>query len=453
MSAVPAGDHGEAGAVPTWGARESARRRTQRERILLAMTGIASAEGYAEATITRLIAHAGISRPTFYEHFDSKDLCFLTVEREIAAELLEQVRMAVAQGAPAQAAEGTVRCIVEFAHRAPERARLLLCESLAAEPAAVEERDRVVDAIAGVIERTQARCAPRTILADLPSSTLVGAVFRVIAQRQRHSAGDQREVAEDLVGWIRRYERPLGEHRWRALDPSPPPPPSRVGSDLPSQPPPAPPRGQGGATRHELVHNQRERILHATALVASRGGYNATCVTEILVEAGVDKRAFYSAFANKQAAFMAAHELAFQHTMAVVARAFASASTWPERVWESILAGTQFQATHPVLSHLLNVQSHAVDRHRLEPMNQTYPAFTLLQHEGNRLADEPLGETAVQATLAASLEVTFLCSREDRGEQIALMAPTIAYLCLAPYLGPKTAEELIDAKMAAGIAH
>ncbi|HEY4812128.1 MAG TPA: TetR/AcrR family transcriptional regulator [Solirubrobacteraceae bacterium] len=451
MSTVLARDQTEAGAVPAGGAREPASRRAQRERILLAMADIASAEGYAGATITKLIAHAGISRPTFYEHFDSKDLCFLAVEGEIAAELLEQVRVAVAQGAPSRAAECTVRCIVEFARRSPERARLLLCESLAAEPAAMDERDRAVDAIAGSIERTQARCAPQTILADLPSSALVGAVFRVIAQRLRHCAGDLQETAGELIDWIRRYERPLVEHRWRTLDPSPPPPPSRVVSDLPSQPPPLP-RDQRGMSRQKVVRNQRERILYATALVASRSGYNATNVTEILVEAGVDKRAFYSAFANKQAAFMAAHELGFQHTMTVIARAFVSASTWPERVWEGILAGTQFQAKHPLLAHLLNVQSHAVDRHGLEPMDQTYPAFTLLQHEGNQLADEPLGETAMQATLAASLEVTFQCSREGRGEQISLMAPMIAFLCLAPYVGPGTTEELIQTKMAAGVA-
>jgi AcrR family transcriptional regulator len=453
MIASAAGSHAEAGVARPQDVREPISRPAQRKRILLAMADIASAEGYGEATIAKVIAHAGISRPAFYEHFDSKSLCFLAVERQIAAELLSQVREAIEQDESVQAAQAAIRAIADFATKAPQRTRLLLCESLAAEPAAIEERDRVIDAIAGAIERTQARCEPQAIVADLPSSTLVGAVFRLVAQRLRSSAGDLREIAEDLVGWMRRYERPLGEHRWRSLDPGPQPPPSRFGSELPSEPRAAVLPGRRGISRGEVLRNQRERILHATALVASRSGYNAASVTEILTEAGVDKRAFYAIFANKQAAVMAAHDLGRQHALAVIARAFFSAGTWPERVWESILAGTQFQAAHPLLSHVLNVQSYALDRRSLELMAQTHPAFTIFQHEGNELAGEPLRDAAAQATIAASLEIAFLYSREGRGEQISLMAPLMTYLCLAPYIGPTAAENLIDTKMAASIAH
>jgi AcrR family transcriptional regulator len=452
MKARTADSCGEAASAPRHSPRGPALRPTRRERILLAMACTAAVEGYAETTIAKVIAHAEISRPAFYEHFDSKGACFSAVERRIAADLLERVQVAVGQGAPAGAAESAVRCVADFATRAPERARLLLCESLAADPAALDERDRVVDAIAGAIERRQARCPPQAAVADLPSWTLVGAVFWLIDQRLRRGSGDLRDLADEIVDWVRRYERPLDEHRWRASVPGTPPPPSHVVSELPSEPPSAPSLRRRGACRQQALRNQRERILHASAVVASRTGYNATSVTEILAEADVDKRAFYSIFANKQAAFLAAYELGVQHAGAVVARAFFSACTWPERVWESVLAGTQFHATHPMLSHVLYVQSHAIDDRGVAPIDRTQAAFTIFHHEGNRLAAEPLGEATMQAAAAAAFEIAFLCSREGRDEQISLMAPLIAYLCLAPYIGPRSAEELIDEKMAASTA-
>jgi hypothetical protein len=121
-------------------------------------------------------------------------------------------------------------------------------------------------------------------------------------------------------------------------------------------------------------------------------------------------------------------------------------------VWESILAGTQFHATHPMLSHVLYVRSHAIHRRGAAPIDQTQAAFTIFHNEGNELAVDPLGETGMHAAAAAALETTFMCSREGRGEQISLMASLIAYLCLTPYVGPRSAEKLVDSKMATGTA-
>jgi AcrR family transcriptional regulator len=450
MNPTSPGDCDEAAATSRKGTRAPAFRRSQRERILLGMASVASAEGYARTTVGKVIAEAGISRPGFYEHFDSKDACFLAVQRQVSADLVEQIREAVAHGEPAQAADSAVRCLVDFARRTPERARLLLCEPLEAGPVVLEERDRVVDALAGAIDRTQARCEPWTIAADLPSWTVIGAAFWLLAHKLRHGSGDLNDIADKIVDWIHRYERPLGEHRWRTVDPGSSPPQSPVGSDLPCVPPA--PRGSGerGMSRLEAERTRRKRILHATALLISRHGYNAMNATAIMAEADVDKRMFYAAFANKQAAFMAAHELSFQHTLAVTAGAFFGTGTWPERVWEGILAATQFHATYPALSHVLYVRPCATDRQSIERIDQTHVAFTIFQHEGNQLAADPLDETAMQAVVAASSEIMFLCLREGRSEQIPLMTPVLTYLCLAPYIGVGRAEELIDTKMAGG---
>ncbi len=52
------------------------RKDTQRDRLLRAMTHIAAEEGYAETTVAKIIAEAGVSRPTFYDYSTNREDCF-----------------------------------------------------------------------------------------------------------------------------------------------------------------------------------------------------------------------------------------------------------------------------------------------------------------------------------------------------------------------------------------
>ena len=51
--------------------------KTQRERMLDAMARAVAAKGYAKVTVADVVALAGVSRRTFYEHFADKEQCFL----------------------------------------------------------------------------------------------------------------------------------------------------------------------------------------------------------------------------------------------------------------------------------------------------------------------------------------------------------------------------------------
>ena len=52
-------------------------RAIQRERLIAAMLDAAATRGYRETNVQDVIERAGVSRPTFYEHFTNKDDCFL----------------------------------------------------------------------------------------------------------------------------------------------------------------------------------------------------------------------------------------------------------------------------------------------------------------------------------------------------------------------------------------
>lgn len=54
----------------------------QKNRLERAMLEAVSRHGYAETTIAELVGLAGVSKSTFYQHFESKPQCFVaTFER------------------------------------------------------------------------------------------------------------------------------------------------------------------------------------------------------------------------------------------------------------------------------------------------------------------------------------------------------------------------------------
>lgn len=73
-----------------------------RARLLQAMAQVATAKGLATATIADIVREAGVSKRTFYEHFDSKDACFLALYRAASASALRTLREAVQPDRPWQ---------------------------------------------------------------------------------------------------------------------------------------------------------------------------------------------------------------------------------------------------------------------------------------------------------------------------------------------------------------
>lgn len=63
-----------------------------RYRLLEAMGGSAADRGYASTTIADIVREAGVSKRTFYEHFASKEACFLALYRAVSASALRTLR-------------------------------------------------------------------------------------------------------------------------------------------------------------------------------------------------------------------------------------------------------------------------------------------------------------------------------------------------------------------------
>jgi AcrR family transcriptional regulator len=412
------------------------------------MSHAVARNGYCAATVAQVIAHAGVSRPTFYEYFTDKGDCFVAALVAVQERLIADVRKAVHSTAPEQAVQATVGTLVGFADSEPTTARALLNEAMSGGPRALDARDQGIAAIEETIEQRYLQVDASTPVPDLPVRTLVGGIYRLLASRLRRAEQGTPGLAADLEVWIRTYEHPLGEHRWRTLQPvSVPQPSSVVGTPL--QPPGPLPRGRARLSKQEIAENRRQRLLLAAARLGEKKGYAATTIADITKLARVDTRVFYQLFADKQEAFRALHELLFQRLMAVTASGFISGSTWPERIWEGGRAFAQYIEQDPTLAHASFVDSHVGDADTMQRVEELVTGFTLFLHEGYQhtpLAARPSSQ-ALKAIAMTVFELDYSLVRESRLRELSGLLPHVTFLVLAPFIAPAEANKFIDDKI------
>jgi len=129
----------------------------QRGRIFDGLAAALAYHGYEDTKITDIVELAGVSRATFYEHFESKELCF-EAAYEDGVERLAAAVEAAAQGErgwDAQVSAG-LRAGLDFLAASPALAHLLLVESLAAARPARLEHERTLVRLAEALRPSPA---------------------------------------------------------------------------------------------------------------------------------------------------------------------------------------------------------------------------------------------------------------------------------------------------------
>ena len=131
---------------------------SQRTRLLEAVGRAVAGKGYAAATIEDIVRDAGVSKKTFYEHFNDKLDCFLAAYEAASDELLAHVR-AAQKGAGDDWLASTragIHAYLRWLAAEPELARVFLIEIAAAGPEALERRERMRDRYAEHMRELQA---------------------------------------------------------------------------------------------------------------------------------------------------------------------------------------------------------------------------------------------------------------------------------------------------------
>jgi AcrR family transcriptional regulator len=117
---------------------------SQRGRMLEAMAAAVAVKSYAATTVGDVVAAAGVSRKTFYEHFRDKEECFLAAYEAGVDTLLSAIVSAQPEG-PGWLAliHAQTRAYVGILAANPAFARTFLIDVFAAGPRALERHAEV----------------------------------------------------------------------------------------------------------------------------------------------------------------------------------------------------------------------------------------------------------------------------------------------------------------------
>lgn len=156
----------------------------QRRRLLGGVARGMAEHGYADLTVERILKEAGVSRTTFYEHFDNKRDCVLVAHEVAFDRLAAGLQRACAEEDKWSAKVfAAVSAAVDYATAVPEEAQLLVLDAVGTEPLlarrAVASTDSLVDLLRGGRDLSE-RAAE---LPDLTERALIGAMTSVIGAR------------------------------------------------------------------------------------------------------------------------------------------------------------------------------------------------------------------------------------------------------------------------------
>lgn len=370
---------------------------------------------------------------------------------DVHRQLHDQVVRAVLDAAPEQALAAAIDALVQFAATRPHSAQLLMGEATGGGPALQQLRAEGIGEIAEMVERAYGFAPEHTLAPDVPSVGAIGGVYRLLDSMLHGEEPLRLQLSDELAKWLGGYTRPLAGHRWRSLQPLSPAPELPTSAAVESPATGLGAANPGGACEDDLAAIERQRILLAAAEVTAQG-YDAASVAAICAAARIDEPTFHQHFADKRAAFRAIHELHYQQAMQSAAGAFFSGKTWPERVWLAGAAFASYMQANPALLRATLVEGYSGGAPTQQRGEDIVAAFTIFlqegyQHLGARERPSRLALVAIGATI---FEVGYDGARSSPEPELAGLMPHAAYICLAPFLGPDAADELIDAQLRAG---
>jgi AcrR family transcriptional regulator/DNA-binding MarR family transcriptional regulator len=238
--------------------------------MVAALVEVVRERGVGDVTVAHVVTRSGVSRRTFYELFEDREACFL-------AAFDEAVRRASTCVLPAFQTSGDWRARVRagleallgFLEDEPGLGALCVVDALGAGTAALERRERVVQALIDAVDegRLEARGSARPT--RLTAEGVVGAVLAVLhARLSAREAGGSPAVLELLGPLMGIVILPYQGQAAAAREASKPAPARRQT------------RRRLGDPLRELDMRLTYRTVRVLLAIASRPGASNRCVAE-----------------------------------------------------------------------------------------------------------------------------------------------------------------------------
>jgi AcrR family transcriptional regulator len=414
---LPHGPHGMA--------REEVAR-NQRARLYGAMIESIAAHGYRDTTVANVIGLAGVSRRAFYELFSNKKACFVATYDIVVARSRKRVLEAWGRERGwANRMHASCKVFLEDIAVDPKGAHLVLIDSLGL-GATARERMHLAGACYERLMLAAFRAGPGgEQLPTIAARATVGGVRHVVFNRLREGRiGELRTLADEILDWIDAYRSPAsGRLRVFALDGP---------TFVPIEP-----------AAFLTGEDRRTRALDAIVHLTLDVGYAATTDAQLAQFACMSTEAFHKQFPGKEAGYIAVVEEIAREAIEAVEMRAVDADSWAEYAYLAVTAFVEHLVAHPALLRVAFVDLFEVGPGAIDCMTSPIEQLIALITE---TAPEPRRAPAVMAELltGAVWDIISAYASSDRLRSLLRMADTIAFLALAPYVGPREAIDTIE---------
>jgi AcrR family transcriptional regulator len=155
----------------------------QRARIIGAMFDVAALRGAGSVTVAHVVERSGVSRRTFYEHFEDREDCLLAAfERALTLASERVIPAYEEQKGWRERIRGGLVELFCFCDQEPSVARLLVCESQASGSRVAQRRAQVLAQLTHIVEEGGVEGKAQNI-SPLAAEGTVGGVLAVIQAR------------------------------------------------------------------------------------------------------------------------------------------------------------------------------------------------------------------------------------------------------------------------------
>ncbi len=437
----------------------------QRERLFAALLEVVNERGFAGTTISGLVQRAGISRRSFYEHYENKEQCLLAAFDDSVERLARRMVAGLDPHAEVrEQIEGLLRGLFEATVERPQAARLVCVEVAAAGPAGVERWANGAARLEQVIARLFEEAPGEGTIPEPVAKAVVGALRKIVyarvlgARSERALRAELNRALPGLVSWIVGYypsppgvpHRPRRRRRRRSLAMTGRAPGTLVSlTGVGAQAlPRGLPSGEHNLPRSFVEHNQRERIFDAIANLTAAHGYPAVGLEDVASQAAVSLRTFYGHFESKEEAFVATYEVGHARAVNVCIEAFAAQPSWPQGVHAGVGALLEFLAAEPAYAHMACVDVEIAFpelTERVRRANAGYAGlleFGIAQAAGPADSDAP-SHIVGEAIVGGIWELLHDYVAREQAERLGELTDHATYIALTPILGSAAAAAVV----------
>jgi AcrR family transcriptional regulator len=397
----------------------------QRQRLYAAMVVACDERGYQETTVADLLRLSGVSRKTFYEHFDDKEDCFVETARQTMEFPISLVRDLVEHQEPSEErVRITLEALFELFAGQPAASRLCMVESYAAGRRATAVVEDGVEEIYRLGLQALGDIPERGGIDEDLARAILGGIHRILYYRLAYRREEELPATVGpLWEWAMSYHAPPRALRSRLRQPAFP-----IEDRMPSF----------------AAYSAEQRIIRGLAAVVVEQGFGKATIADVCAAASVSQATFYVYFEDKEDALGAALDSSGAQMLAATLPTARRAPDWRHAVRAAAGAACGFLASEPTFARLRCVAVYSAGPTAIAQRDLSGVELlrTIIGPTFENLPDvDPL---VIEAIGGAINGIQYDAVTRRGPAALTEAPPLITYVALAPFLGPEEACEIAN---------